>query len=153
MARDAGALEVHFCSAAPPVCYPNVYGIDLPDSSALIARQGASISTQLNEVVSSHSTEAVISNCEIAEKTVATAIGADCVIFQQLSDLEAAVRECSPEILKDARFDASCFTGEYVTGTIDTSYLENLRETFITQQSEAARKLVDGRTATVIDMI
>ena len=93
MARDAGARKVYFASAAPPVRYPNVYGIDMPAAHELIAHGR--------------------SEAEIAE-----AIGADYLIFQDLSDLEEAVRRGNPVL---QRFDASCFTGEYVTCLLYTS--------------------------------
>jgi amidophosphoribosyltransferase len=67
MARDAGARKVYFASAAPPVRYPNVYGIDMPAAHELIAH-GRS------------------------EEEIAQAIGADYLIFQDLADLEEAVR-------------------------------------------------------------
>jgi amidophosphoribosyltransferase len=100
MARDAGARRVYFASAAPPVRYPNVYGIDMPAAHELIAH-GRS------------------------EDEVAKAIGADYLIFQDLNDLEEAVRRGNPRL---QRFDASCFTGEYVTGDIDQHYLERLAQ-------------------------
>ncbi len=98
MARDAGARKVYFASAAPPVRYPNVYGIDMPASRELIAHGRT-------------------------EEEIARAIGADHLIYQDLSDLEEAVRRGNP-ILE--RFDASCFNGEYVTGDIDRDYLDCL---------------------------
>lgn len=98
MARDAGARRVYFASAAPPVRYPNVYGIDMPAAHELIAH-------------------------DRSEEEIAQAIGADYLIFQDLADLEEAVRRGNPRL---QRFDASCFTGEYVTGDIDHHYLERL---------------------------
>lgn len=98
MARDAGARKVYFASAAPPVRYPNVYGIDMPAAHELIAH-------------------------ERSEEEVARAIGADHLIFQDLPDLEEAVRRGNRRL---QRFDASCFTGEYVTGDIDRAYLDSL---------------------------
>lgn len=98
MAREAGARKVYFASAAPPVRYPNVYGIDMPAAHELIAH-GRS------------------------EEEIAAAIGADHLIFQDLSDLEEAVRRGNPAL---QRFDTSCFTGSYVTGDIDRNYLDRL---------------------------
>lgn len=98
MARDAGARRVYFASAAPPVRYPNVYGIDMPAVDELIAH-GRS------------------------EEQVAAAIGADRLVYQDLADLEASVRESNPRL---GRFDVSCFIGEYVTGDIDHAYLAEL---------------------------
>lgn len=99
MARDAGANKVYFASAAPPVKFPNVYGIDMPARSELIA--------------AGHSEEEV---CAI--------IGADRLIYQDLDDLVAAAREGNPKI---ERFDCSVFDGDYVTGDIDEAYLDALQ--------------------------
>ena len=98
MARDAGAKKVYFASAAPAVRYPNVYGIDMPAKSELIAY-----------------------GC--TDDEVAQAIGADKVIYQDLDDLKAAVRKRNPR-LED--FDASVFDGRYVTGDVDEQYLDQL---------------------------
>ncbi len=98
MARKAGARRVYFASAAPPVRYPNVYGIDMPAACELIAH-------------------------ERSEEEIAQTIGADYLIFQDLPDLEEAVQRGNPGL---QRFDSSCFTGEYVTGDINTEYLEHL---------------------------
>jgi len=95
MAREAGAKKVYFASAAPPVRYPNVYGIDIPTSAELIAH-----------------------NC--TEEEVAKAIGADWLIYQDVGDLVEAARTGNPEIKE---FDTSCFTGHYVTGDISDDYL------------------------------
>jgi len=98
MARDAGAKNVYFSSAAPPVRYPNVYGIDMPSPSELIAH----------------------------ERTVAeiqAVIGADKLFYQDHEDLIAAVGVGNKEI---KHFDTSCFSNTYVTGDIDAQYLESL---------------------------
>lgn len=100
MAREAGANKVYFASAAPPVRYPNVYGIDMPAARELIAYNR-------NEA-------------ELAE-----AIGADWLVFQDLNDLIEATHECNPEV---SRFDSSCFNGEYVTGGVDKDYLSHLEK-------------------------
>lgn len=104
MARDAGARKVYFASAAPPVRYPNVYGIDMPSAKELVAH---------NRTVE-----------EIAEK-----IGADWLIYQDLADLYAAVNEAAqtPQN-KIQRFEDSVFTGNYITGTITPHYLAELAE-------------------------
>ena len=99
MAREAGASKVYFASAAPPVRYPNVYGIDMPSSSELIAH-------------------------DRTEEEICQEIGADWLLFQDLDDLVEAVKRGS-EII--AGFDDSVFTGEYITGDIDTRYLNNLQ--------------------------
>jgi amidophosphoribosyltransferase len=96
MARDAGAKKVYFASAAPPVRYPNVYGIDMPAASELIAHNRT-------------------------EDEVCVAIGADKLIYQDLDDLIAAVSKGNPSI---KHFDTSCFSHEYITGDIDDDYLE-----------------------------
>ncbi|WP_223787905.1 amidophosphoribosyltransferase [Marinicella meishanensis] len=97
MAREAGAKKVFFASAAPPVRYPNVYGIDMPVAEELVAH---------------NRTEAEI--CEI--------LGADGLIYQTLEDLEAACLEGNPKI---DRFDSSCFSNEYVTDVGD-DYFEKI---------------------------
>ncbi|OGT76206.1 MAG: amidophosphoribosyltransferase [Gammaproteobacteria bacterium RIFCSPLOWO2_02_FULL_47_50] len=98
MARDAGANKVYFASAAPPVCYPNVYGIDMPSVNELIAHNRT-------------------------EEEVAKLIGADWLIYQDLDDLIEAVSAGNPDI-KD--FDLSCFNGKYVTGDINQDYLNHI---------------------------
>ncbi len=98
MARDAGANKVYFASAAPPVRYPNVYGIDMPSATELIAHGR---------------TEAEV--CEL--------IGADSLVFQDLEDLVA----CSHEGNEAATgFDCSVFNGEYITGDVDQGYLDHI---------------------------
>ncbi|WP_027156883.1 amidophosphoribosyltransferase [Methylobacter luteus] len=98
MARDAGARKVYFASAAPPVRYPNVYGIDMPAAHELIAHNRS-------------------------EEEVCAAIGADRMIYQDLGDLIDAVRKGNPNI---KHFDTSCFSNEYITGDIDEAYLERI---------------------------
>ncbi len=97
MAREVGAKKVYFASAAPPVRYPNVYGIDMPAATELVAHE--------------HSVEQV---CEI--------IGADWLVYQDLPDLIAAVAEGNDKL---SGFDTSCFSGEYVTG-VEPTYLSDL---------------------------
>lgn len=97
MARDAGARKVYFASAAPPVRYQNVYGIDMPSAGELVAH-GRSI------------------------EEIERQLGADWLIYQRLDDLVDACREGNPRI---SRFDTSVFSGEYVTG-VDDGYLEQL---------------------------
>ena len=101
MARDSGAKKVFFASAAPMVKYPNVYGIDMPAKSELIA--------------SERSVE------EIRE-----IIGADRLLFQDLEDLKDAVRTTKVPDVKD--FDCSVFDGIYVSGGIDAQYLDDLQQ-------------------------
>ena len=98
MARDAGARKVYFASAAPPVRYPNVYGIDMPSAQELIAHNRT-------------------------EEEIAEVIGADRLIFQDLDDLIDAVYRGNTSL---TRFDTSVFNGEYVTEGITPSYLKQL---------------------------
>jgi len=99
LAREAGARKVYFASAAPPVRFPNVYGIDMPAASELVAS-------------------------ERTVEEVASLIGADWLIYQDLEDLVAACRHDDARI---EEFDTSCFSGEYVTGDVTPEYLEKLR--------------------------
>ncbi|ELA08240.1 amidophosphoribosyltransferase [Moraxella macacae 0408225] len=101
MARDAGAKNVFFASAAPPVKFPNVYGIDMPAKSELIA--------------SGHSVE-----------EVRQIIGADRLIFQDLNDLIEAVSDTKYSSVK--QFDCSVFDGKYIAGGIDENYLNALQK-------------------------
>ncbi|MDD1612346.1 MAG: amidophosphoribosyltransferase, partial [Methylococcaceae bacterium] len=98
MARDAGAKKVYFASAAPPVRFPNVYGIDMPAAHELIAHN-------------------------LSEEEVGKAIGADRIFYQDLQDLIDAVRKGNPHI---KHFDTSCFSKEYITGDIDDAYLDQI---------------------------
>ncbi len=100
LAREAGAAKVYFASAAPPVRFPNVYGIDMPAASELIAN--------------GRSTEEV-------EKL----IGADRLIYQDLHGLIRSVRHDNSSIKE---FDTSCFSGEYVTGDVTHEYLDELEK-------------------------
>jgi amidophosphoribosyltransferase len=123
MARDAGANKVYFASAAPPVKYPNVYGIDMPAKSELIA-SGRS------------------------DDEVCAMIGADRLVYQDLDDLIAAAREGNPHI---ERFDCSVFNGEYVTGDIDEAYLDALQTA--RNDAAKKRKDGDGEPeSTIVDL-
>ena len=99
MVREAGAKKVLFASAAPPVKYQNLYGIDMAATKELIAHNKT-------------------------EAEVADAIGADELIYQSLNDLISSVQEGNPDI-KD--FETSIFTGNYPT-QIEEGYLKNLEE-------------------------
>jgi amidophosphoribosyltransferase len=94
MARDAGAKKVYLASAAPPVRYPNVYGIDMPSAHEFVAHDR---------------------NVE----QIAEELGVDWLVYQDLSDLVAAIKKKS----NVERFDTSCFDGDYITGDIDENYL------------------------------
>jgi amidophosphoribosyltransferase len=98
MARDAGARKVYFASAAPPVRYPNIYGIDMPATSELVA-SGRD------------------------EKQIEKELGADRLIYQELDDLIEACKEGNESI---ENFDTSCFSGEYITG-VEAGYLDDLQ--------------------------
>jgi amidophosphoribosyltransferase len=98
MAREAGANKVFFASAAPPVRFPNVYGIDMPTRTELIATGRD-------------------------EAEVAREIGADAVIYQDLDALKAAVRAVNPKL---TQFETSCFDGVYITGDVTSEYLASV---------------------------
>jgi len=94
MAREAGARKVYFASAAPPVRYPNVYGIDMPSPEEFVAH-------------------------DRNVKQIAEELGVDWLVYQDLEDLIDAVNDEK----NIASFDTSCFDGQYITGDIDESYL------------------------------
>jgi amidophosphoribosyltransferase len=98
LAREAGARKVYFASAAPPVRYPNVYGIDMPAASELIAN--GRDEDQIREI-----------------------IGADRLIYLDLNGLIRSVRHDNSEITE---FDTSCFSGKYVTDDVTADYLREL---------------------------
>ncbi|MEI8297608.1 MAG: amidophosphoribosyltransferase [Pseudomonadota bacterium] len=98
LAREAGARKVYFASAAPPVRYPNVYGIDMAAVGELVANGRT-------------------------DEEVAQLIGADWLIYQDLEDLVTAVRHDKARV---ESFDTSCFSGEYVTGDVTPEYLAAL---------------------------
>ena len=107
VAREAGARKVYFASAAPPVRYPNVYGIDMPAADELVAAGRT-------------------------EEEVRQAIGADWLIYQDLTDLMQACRHDDARVNE---FDTSCFSGQYVTGDVTPEYLERLQQ----NRSDAAK--------------
>ena len=98
MARAAGAKKVFFASAAPPVRYPNVYGIDMASKNEFVAHNKTT-------------------------EEVCQTIGADKLIYQNLDDLIWSVQQGNPNIKS---FDCSCFDGNYLTKDIDEPYLDNL---------------------------
>ena len=98
MARDAGANKVYFASAAPPVRFPNVYGIDMPSRDELLATGRT-------------------------DEEICQEIGADALIYQDLDALVKDIKLSNPAIEK---FDCSCFDGKYVTGDVDTAYLNRI---------------------------
>ena len=99
MTRQAGAKKVFVASGAPRVCFPNVYGIDMPTRSELICGDGKD------------------------GAAVAKVLEADAVIYQRLEDLTAALHDMNPAI---NQFDCSCFDGQYVTGDVTPEYLKHL---------------------------
>ena len=98
MAREAGARQVYFASAAPPVRFPNVYGIDMPTRAELIGAHRD-------------------------EEEVGREIGADALIYQDLQALKDAVTEVNPRLKS---FETSCFDGRYITGDVTSSYLDQI---------------------------
>ena len=98
MAREAGAKKVYLASAAPPVRFPNVYGIDMPSASELVAN-----------------------NKTIAE--IEAHIGCDALIYQDLDAMRGAIQKLNPNV---KNFDASCFDGVYVTGDVDAESIAKL---------------------------
>jgi amidophosphoribosyltransferase len=110
MAREAGARKVYFASAAPPVRHANVYGIDMPSPSELVAHGRT-------------------------EQEIEALLGCDWLVYQDLEDLKEAVSGTKHRI---AHFDASCFDGEYVTG-IEEGYFEKI-DTQRSDQAKHARR-------------
>jgi amidophosphoribosyltransferase len=100
MARDAGARKVYMASAAPPVRFPNVYGIDMPTSNELVAHNRTV--DQIREI-----------------------IGCDALIYQDVEGMKKAIGSLNKEL---AGFDASCFDGVYVTGDITSDDIQRLNE-------------------------
>ena len=100
MAKEAGANKVYFASAAPPVKYQNLYGIDMPATKELVASKKT-------------------------DEEICAEIGADWLIYQDLDDLIASVQEGNPNIKE---FECSVFTGQYIT-PLNDGYLENLENT------------------------
>jgi amidophosphoribosyltransferase len=117
MAREAGARKVYMASAAPPVRYPNVYGIDMPTREELIAH-----------------------NRSVEE--IRQYIGADALIYQDVEAMKRVVRALNPAI---AGFEASCFDGVYITGDVsaaDFEAIENQRTAARTDEEDGG----DDRT-------
>jgi amidophosphoribosyltransferase len=119
MAREAGANKVYFASAAPPVRFPHVYGIDMPTRAELIA-------TGRNDA------------------QVAQEISADAVFYQELDALVQAVADASEGRIHD--FETSCFSGDYVTGDVDAAYLdemENRRASPLSKEGDGGSRVLD----------
>ncbi len=98
MAREAGANKIYFASAAPPVRFPNVYGIDMPTRQELIAT-------------------------DRSEEEICHEIGADYLVFQDLDALKHAVSKVNPSLTS---FETSCFNGDYITGDVTPDYLSSI---------------------------
>jgi amidophosphoribosyltransferase len=111
MARNAGANKVIFASAAPPVKFPNVYGIDMPTRGELVAHGRT-------------------------DDEVARMIGADYLVYQDVEDLKSAIRDINPEL---KQFEASCFDGNYITGDVTTDYLDRIESARLAPQSQSDR--------------
>lgn len=112
MARESGAKKVIFASAAPPVRFPNVYGIDMPTRSELVAY--GRTHDEINHL-----------------------IGADQLIYQSVEDMKKAVQDINPNI---KNFEASCFDGNYITGDITEAYLDALEAARNVANNEEDRK-------------
>ena len=108
MAREAGARKVYMASAAPPVRYPNVYGIDMPTPQELIAH-----------------------NRSIEE--IRVFIGADALIYQEVAALKRVVKALNPAL---AGFEASCFDGHYITGDVSAAEFTAMAEQRAAQRDE-----------------
>jgi amidophosphoribosyltransferase len=109
MARDAGARKVYLASAAPPVRYPNVYGIDMPTSAELVAY-------------------------DRSVEEVRAIIGCDALIYQDVDAMKSAIGELNTAI---KGFDASCFDGVYVTGDVSVADIARLSGARISVQEDA----------------
>ena len=116
-AREAGARKVYMASAAPPIRFPNVYGIDMPAASELVA-------------------------FDRSEEEVGRIINADWLTYQRQEDLIESAREGNPAI---RAFECSVFDGDYVTGGIDQNYLARLSANR-NDQSKQQRELQLDRT-------
>jgi amidophosphoribosyltransferase len=119
LAREAGAKKVYFASAAPPVRFPNVYGIDMPATSELVAA-GRNV------------------------EEIAQFIGADWLVYQDLEDLVSACRHDNAKI---EEFDTSCFSGEYVTGDVTFEYLDRLQRARSDEERSRQRLVRSGLKA------
>ena len=110
MAREAGANKVYMASAAPPVRYPNVYGIDMPTTSELVAH-GRTL------------------------EEVRALIGADALIYQEVDAMKQAIGQLRPDL---NGFDASCFDGVYVTGDIQAVDIERMNASRVQGEEDDA---------------
>ena len=116
MARQSGAKKVFIASGAPPVRYPNVYGIDMPTTAELIAGDNR------------------------PTEQIRIEIGADALVYQTIEGMKEAVGGLNPEI---KRFDCSCFDGDYVTGDITPQYIAELEKKRLEAKAEAKKAASD----------
>ena len=116
MARQSGAKKVFIASGAPPVRYPNVYGIDMPTTAELIAGDNR------------------------PTEQIRIEIGADALVYQTIEGMKEAVGGLNPEI---KRFDCSCFDGDYVTGDITPQYIAELEKKRMEAKAEAKKGASD----------
>ncbi len=123
MARDAGARRVMVASAAPPVRYPNVYGIDMPTRAELIAHGRG-------------------------EEEIRREIGADALIYQRLEDLKQAIRDVNPQL---SNFEASCFDGHYITGDVTAAYLDRIERLREQPRAAADEGIVSSQLSLAIE--
>ena len=100
MAREAGAKKVYLASAAPPVRYPNVYGIDMPTAEELVAH-------------------------DRTVEEIQAFIGCDALIYQDVDAMKKVLRELNPKL---SGFDASCFDGIYVTGDVNAADIARIND-------------------------
>ncbi|MEC9413413.1 MAG: amidophosphoribosyltransferase [Pseudomonadota bacterium] len=117
MARDAGANKVYLASAAPPVRFPNVYGIDMPSANEFVAH-------------------------DRSIEEISKELGVDWLVYQDLPDLVSAINKKSDV----ERFDTSCFDGEYITGDIDANYLyyiDAMRNDLSKQTSDKSNAVIE----------
>ena len=120
MARESGARKVFFASAAPPVRHPNVYGIDMPTREELIA-------------------------CGRTEAQIASEIGCDELIYQ---DLEALIEDVHSVNRAVDSFEASCFSGIYITGDVTQAYLDSIE----TQRRDGAKRAQEEAATLQLDL-
>ena len=130
MAREVGAKKIYFASAAPPVRYPNLYGIDIPSRHELIAHE-----RNEEEIAGWSSLNLLISPC-------LAAIGADLVVYNDLEDLEESIRSLNPSHLRN--FDSSCFNGHYVTPEVTPALLHDVEESRGRGRLGASTNLLPG---------
>eukprot|EP00891_Asterochloris_glomerata_P004861 jgi/Astpho2/4861/fgenesh1_pm.00069_%23_6_t len=110
MVRKAGAKKVYLASASPPVRFPNVYGVDMPTRKEFVA-------------------------ADLTEPEICQVLHADGLLYQSIQDLFAVAQELNPNV---KQFEASCFTGQYVTGDIEQEYLLALETSVRTQDRQRA---------------